>query len=122
MLAPIMPVTEPRLEVAVLGVPGLSALPTQPEVDPFNFVTRATQPVLMLSGEYDMMHPLETSARPMFRLWNAPADRKRHVVVDGAHIVPYPTMMRETVAWLDRFLGPVGASGRDADVTGGPSP
>jgi dienelactone hydrolase len=107
MLAPIMLVTEPRLDVAVLVVPGLSPLPTQPEVDPFHFVTRATQPVLMLSGEYDMIHPLETSARPMFSLWNADPAQKHHVVVDGAHFVPQPAVTRETVAWLDRFLGPV---------------
>jgi predicted esterase len=107
MLAPIMLVTEARIDVAVLGVPGLSPLPTQPEVDPFNFVTRVTTPVLMLSGEYDMVHPLETSARPMFRLWSAPDSEKRHVVVDRAHFVPSAVMMRETVGWLDRFLGPV---------------
>jgi pimeloyl-ACP methyl ester carboxylesterase len=102
-----MLVTEPRLKVAVLSVPGLSPLPTQPEVDPFNFVTRTTQPLLMLSGEYDMVHPLETSARPMFRLWNAPAAQKRHVVVGGGHLVPTQAMARETVAWLDRYLGSV---------------
>ncbi|MDX1673359.1 MAG: protein kinase [Longimicrobiales bacterium] len=107
MLAPIMLVTEPRLKVAVLVVPGLSPLPTQPEVDPFNFVTHTTQPVLMLSGEYDMVHPLATSARPMFRLWAADSAHKHHVVVDRAHLVPQSALTREAVPWLDRFLGPV---------------
>ncbi len=107
MLAPIMLSTEPRFKVAVLGLPGLSPLPTQPEVDAFHFVGRATQPVLMLSGEYDMIHPLETTARPLFALWNAPEDRKRHVVARGGHQVPYYVMVQETLAWLDRFLGPI---------------
>ncbi len=107
MLAPIILSTEPRLRVAVLGVPGLSPLPTQPEVDAFHFVSRASQPVLMLSGEYDMIHPLETSARPMFELWHAPKDQKRHVIVRGGHLVPYYVMVQETLAWLDRFLGPL---------------
>jgi tRNA A-37 threonylcarbamoyl transferase component Bud32/dienelactone hydrolase len=106
MLAPIMLVTEPRLKVAVLGVPGLSALPTQPEVDAFHFVSRATQPVLMLSGEYDMIHPLASSAQPMFDLWGALPDQKRHVIVERGHLVPYYMMVQETLAWLDRFLGP----------------
>jgi len=106
MIAPILLSTEPRLKVAVLGLPGLSPLPTQPEVDAFHFVGRASQPVLMLSGEYDMIHPLETTARPLFALWNAPADRKKHVVAHGGHQVPYYVMVQETLAWLDRFLGP----------------
>ena len=108
MVAPIMLATEPRITVAVLAVPGLSPLPTQPEVDAFNFVGRTSQPVLMLSGEYDMIHPLETSARPMFDLWDAPAADKRHVVVNGGHVVPYYMMAQEVLDWLDRFLGPVG--------------
>jgi pimeloyl-ACP methyl ester carboxylesterase len=107
MIAPIMLSTEPRLKVAVLGLPGLSPLPTQPEVDAFNFVGRASQPVLMLSGEYDMIHPLETTARPLFALWNAPKDQKQHVVARGGHQVPYYVMVQETLAWLDRFLGPI---------------
>jgi predicted esterase len=107
MVAPIMLTAESRLRVAVLGVPGLSPLPTQPEVDAFNFVTRTTQPVLMLSGEFDMIHPLESAARPMFDLWAVPADQKKHVVVDQAHFVPYLVMAQETLGWLDRFLGPV---------------
>lgn len=106
MLAPVMLSIEPRLKVAVLGIPGLSLLPTQPEVDAFNFVRRTSQPVLMLSGEYDMIHPLETSARPMFELWNAPDDRKRHGVVPDGHEIPYYLLAQEILAWLDRFLGP----------------
>lgn len=45
------------------------------EVDAFNVVRGASRPVLMLSGEHDMIHSLETSARPLFKLWNAPEDR-----------------------------------------------
>ena len=43
----------------------------------------------------------------MFELWNAPADEKHHVVVDGGHLVPYYMMAQETLDWLDRFLGPI---------------
>jgi tRNA A-37 threonylcarbamoyl transferase component Bud32/dienelactone hydrolase len=108
MVAPIMIVAEPRISTAILVVPGLSALPTQPEVDPFNFVTRASIPVLMLSGEYDMIHPLEASARPMYDLWGAPDADKRHVISRGGHFVPYLLQVRESLDWLDRYLGPVG--------------
>ena len=106
MLAPIMLVAEPRITAAVLLVPGLSALPTQPEVDPFNFVARTSAPVLMLSGEYDMIHPLETSARPMYDLWGTRDEDKRHVVSPGGHNVPYFLLVQESLDWLDRYLGP----------------
>ena len=62
----IMLAVEPRFRAAVLTVPGFSPLPTQPVVDPFNFVSRVRLPVLMLSGEYDQTFPLETAARPFF--------------------------------------------------------
>jgi predicted esterase len=107
MLAPIMLVAEPRLRTAILLVPGLSALPTQPEVDPLNFVSHVSVPALMLSGEYDMIHPLETSANPMYELLGTPVEHKRHVVSQGGHNVPYPTLVQESLDWLDKYLGPV---------------
>ncbi|MCZ6917507.1 MAG: protein kinase [Gemmatimonadetes bacterium] len=103
----IMLAVEPRFKAAVLYVAGLSALPTQPEVEPLNFVTRVTLPVLMLSGRFDHIYPLASSAEPMFALLGTPAEDKRHVVSDGGHFVPRDRLIRETLAWLDRYLGPV---------------
>jgi dienelactone hydrolase len=105
MLAPITLAVEPRFRAAVVLVGGLSALPTQPEVDPFNFVTRVALPVLMLNGEYDMIHPVEEAARPMFELLATPPDDKRLFVSPVGHIVMYPDMIGETLGWLDRYLG-----------------
>ncbi len=107
MLAGIMLATEPRLSAAILLVGGLSPLPTQPEVDPFNFVSRVSVPVLMLNGEHDMIHPLETSARPMYDLLGTPDEHKRLVVARGGHYVPYPTLVQESLDWLDEYLGSV---------------
>ena len=103
----IMLAVEPRFKAAILYVAGLSALPTQPEVEPLNFVTRVTLPVLMLSGRYDHIYPLESSAEPMFAMLGTPEEHKRHVVSDGGHFVPREDLLRETLAWLDRYLGPV---------------
>jgi dienelactone hydrolase len=105
MLAPIALAMEPRLKAAILLVGGFSSLPTQPEVDPFQFVTHVTVPVLMLNGEYDMIHPVDTSARPMFDLLATPEQDKRLSISPVGHLVMYPSMVGETLDWLDRYLG-----------------
>jgi pimeloyl-ACP methyl ester carboxylesterase len=64
-------------------------------------------PVLMLNGRYDHYFPVETSQRPMFRLLGTPPSQKRQVIYDGGHFIPRPQLIKETLDWLDRYLGPV---------------
>jgi dienelactone hydrolase len=98
---------EPRFKVAVLNVPGLSMGPMRPEEDPVNFLPRVHMPVLMLDGKYDSGFPLELSQKPFFRLLGTPPSMKRHVVDESGHFLSRPMMVRESLAWLDRYLGPV---------------
>ncbi len=98
---------EPRFKAAVLTVAGLNFRSVQPEVDDLNYMPRVKTPVLMLNGRHDNTFPLETAARPMFDLLGTPPDQKRHVIAGGVHYVPRTTLIRETLAWLDRYLGPV---------------
>jgi cephalosporin-C deacetylase-like acetyl esterase len=101
----IMVALEPRFRTAVLNVAGLSPKPTQPVVDPFNFASRVTVPVLVISGEFDPIFPMEMSARPFFE---ALGDiEKEHYIGAGAHFVPWPEFAQQTLGWLDRQLGPV---------------
>jgi eukaryotic-like serine/threonine-protein kinase len=104
-LGGLMPAVEPRFRAVVLYIAGLRFQKPQPEVDPFNFLPHIKMPVLMLNGRYDQYFPLETSARPMFR-WLGPA-QKRQVISDDGHIVPRLQLIKETLDWLDRYLGPV---------------
>ena len=106
-MAGVMLAVEPRFKVAVLNVPGLSMLPMRPEEDPVNFLPRIHIPVLMLSGRYDSGFPLELSQKPFFRLLGTPAADKKHVLNESGHFLPRPVMMRESLAWLDHYLGPV---------------
>ena len=98
---------EPRIRAGVLAIPGLSPLPVQPVVDPLNFLTRIRQPVLVISGEYDNIYPLETAARPFYRLIGTSEPEKKHYVAVGAHSIPHVDLTRETLDWLDRYLGRV---------------
>ncbi len=107
MLGGLMPAVEPRLKSAVLLVAGLSLNPVLPEADPFNFLPRITIPVLMLNGSLDHFFPVETSQRPMFELLGTSPDRKKQLTYQAGHLVPRSQVMKETLDWFDKYLGPV---------------
>jgi eukaryotic-like serine/threonine-protein kinase len=105
--APINLVAEPRFKAAVLYVAGLTMERGRDEVEPFNYLPRVRQPVLMLNGRYDFFFPLETSQRPFFDALGTPADKKKWIVYEGGHDVPRTELITETLRWLDTHLGPV---------------
>ncbi len=111
-LGGIMMVIESRLKAAVLFVAGLSMLPARPEVDVVNYLPQVSIPVLMLNGRYDDGFPRESSQLPFFRYLGTPPEHKRHLEYDDAHTVPRVELIRQSLAWLDRYLGPVGSSRR----------
>ncbi len=98
---------EPRFKAAVLNVAGLNFRRALPEADDLNYLPRVHTPVLMINGRYDFTFPLATSAEPMYGFLGTPAAHKRHVIVNGVHYVPRQDLIRETLGWLDRYLGPV---------------
>jgi eukaryotic-like serine/threonine-protein kinase len=107
MLGGLMPAVEPRLKAAVLLVAGLSNNAVLPEADPFNFLHHITIPVLMLNGRFDHFFPVESSQVPMFHLLGTPPEHKRQLVYDAGHLVPRSQVIKETLDWFDRYLGPV---------------
>ena len=62
---------------------------------------------LRINGRYDFFFRVETSQQPLFQLLGAPAADKRHVVAEGGPWPPQDLLVKETVDWLDRYLGPV---------------
>ena len=104
---PIITAVEQRLKTSVLIWGGLSPNKPPDEVAPINFAPRCKIPVLMINGRYDMVRPLETSQRPLFQLLGTPEKDKRHAIIEGGHVTPMNEVIKETLAWLDRYLGPV---------------
>ena len=99
---------EPRLKAAILASGGLSSsIPKPPEADPVNYLPRINMPVLMVNGRYDYLFPVETTQVPLMDLLGTPEEHKRHRIVDAAHSVPLSDLIRETLDWLDKYLGPV---------------
>ena len=106
-LGAILPAVEPRIKANVLYVAGLGFQRALPEVDEINYIGRVKQPTLILNGELDFFFPLETSQRPMFELLGTPKDQKKRLVFPGGHSVPRTEMIKESLDWLDRYLGPI---------------
>jgi tRNA A-37 threonylcarbamoyl transferase component Bud32/dienelactone hydrolase len=108
LLGGIIPALENRVRAVIL-LPGMLDTRGRPEARQVNFVPRVTQPTLMLGGEYDTYVPVETSMRPFLDLLGTPAEHKLLKLYPTDHIPPMNDVVRETLAWLDRYLGPVGS-------------
>ncbi len=107
LAAPIALAVEPRIKAAVLNVGGFWNARFLPEVDPFNFAPRVRVPVLMINGEHDIVFPLETAQKPLFDLLGTAPPHKHHYTYPASHVVPRNELIKETLDWLDRYLGPV---------------
>jgi pimeloyl-ACP methyl ester carboxylesterase len=106
-LGPVIAAVEPRIRAVVLISGGLEFQATLPEVDPLNFAPHVRQPTLMINGRYDFFFPVETSQLPLYRLLAAPARDKHQIIAEGGHMPPQDLLVKETIDWLDRYLGPV---------------
>jgi eukaryotic-like serine/threonine-protein kinase len=107
----VMLALEQRFRAAVLLAGGFddTHMLREPEwQNPWNYAPRVQAPTLMINGADDFILPVETGQRPLFELLGLPSEQKRHVVIEGGHVPSdRPAMIRESLAWLDRWLGPV---------------
>jgi dienelactone hydrolase len=104
-MAPVYLAVEPRFKAAVLIVGGFYVQRSAPEVEAINFAPRVKIPVLMLNGRFDFFLPEETTQIPLFHLLGASDADKRRVVYDTGHNIPRPDLIRESLDWLDKYLG-----------------
>jgi serine/threonine protein kinase/dienelactone hydrolase len=102
----IIPAVEERLKVSILNVGGLWN-EGRSEIRPINYVGRVKIPTLMLNGRYDMTFSYELSVKPMFDLLGTPPEQKELKLYPYDHIIPRNEFIRETLNWLDKYLGPV---------------
>lgn len=102
----IIPAVEDRLGASVLVLGGMWGR-GRPEVNEINYVGRVKVPTLMLNGKYDLTFPYDLTVKPMFDLLGTPADKKELKLYDRDHSVAGDEVIKETLVWLDRYLGPV---------------
>jgi len=110
----IFSAVDPRFAASVMlsaGIPPAGKL--LPEMDPVNFAPRSPVPTLMINGRDDFVFPLQRQTR-LFRLLGAPEADKRHVLLEGGHLPPdRRAIIKEVLAWLDRYFGPVAPAAGD---------
>ena len=61
----------------------------------------------MLNGKYDYQFPLENNVMPFYKLLGTPEKDKELILYDTDHYVPQNEMIKEVLAWCDKYLGPV---------------
>ncbi len=99
---------EARFKTAIVIAGGLmSHCRSLPDADGLNFAPRVRIPVLMLHGRYDITVPWETDGKPLYDRLGTPAPDKVLKMYDTDHFIPRTELMRESLAWLDKYLGPV---------------
>jgi cephalosporin-C deacetylase-like acetyl esterase len=103
----LFPALETRFRALVLVCPGFYVQTRLPEADPFNFAPYVKAPVLMLNGRFDYLFPIDSSQEPMFRILGTPKEQKRWMVYDTGHDIPRTEQIKETLDWLDKYLGSV---------------
>ncbi|TVP54291.1 MAG: hypothetical protein EA351_13500, partial [Gemmatimonadales bacterium] len=98
---------EDRFAVSILVAGGLIPNPDLPEIHAPNFAPRVRVPTLLISGRQDFMIPYEASQRPLFEFLGTPEEHKALKVFEAGHVPDSRDIIRESNAWLDRYLGPV---------------
>jgi len=105
-IGPIITAVEERLKASVLLAGGLRSTKS-PAANSFNYVTRVKIPTLMINGRYDTNFLYDTSIKPLFELLGTPDEHKELKLYETDHIPPRNEFIKEILAWLDRYLGPV---------------
>ena len=104
-LGMVIPAVEKRLCASILVAGGSLPNIIRPEANSINYVTRVRIPTLMLNGKYDIN--IDERIKPMYDLLGTPTEHKRLILYETDHIPPRAEYIKETLAWLDKYLGPV---------------
>ena len=104
-LGAIIPAVEDRLKASVLLSGRFRASQPRREAAPASYAPRVRTPTLMLNGKYDRR--IDAGIWPMFDLLGTPAEDKHIELYETDHIPSRVDFIKETIAWLDKYLGPV---------------
>jgi serine/threonine protein kinase/dienelactone hydrolase len=103
---PIFMVVEDRIKASVMNCGGFIPGSFRPEINEINYLPRVKTPTLMLNGKYDLIF-LDTNSRLMFDRLGTAKKHKKQILYDVGHNVPRNELIKETLRWLDEYLGPV---------------
>ena len=102
IMGPIISAVEDRIKTNIYVSGGLQ-YKLRPEVWSINFLSRIEVPSIMLNGRYESQIRFE----PMYDLIGTDEKNKKLVLFESHHIPPHNELVKEVLAWLDQYLGPV---------------
>jgi predicted esterase len=105
VMGAIVPAVDQRIKVNIIALGGIEFQRSLPEVDPINFLPHVKQPAVMLNGHYDFFFPEQATQVPFYNLLGSKKDQKKRVVYDTGHAIPRNELIKETLNWLDLYLG-----------------
>jgi hypothetical protein len=50
---------------------------------------------------------VESTQEPFYQLLGSRKDQKKHLLYETGHNIPRNELIKETINWLDEYLGPV---------------
>jgi dienelactone hydrolase/predicted Ser/Thr protein kinase len=105
-MGPLIAAVDNRVKALILLIGGMRG-EGRPEASPVSYVRRVKIPALMLNGRYDFTFPFEVQVKPLFDMLGTPPGQKALKVYETAHFIPQNELIKEVLAWLDKYLGPV---------------
>ena len=105
-LGVVFTTVEDRFRTVIFLDGGLYAEKLLPGTDQADFAPRLKAPTLLIAGKFDWIF---LGKDALVRMLGAPPADKKVVMFDTAHDVSEqrPDLMREVLAWLDKYLGKV---------------
>ena len=101
----VIPAVEKRLKVNIVICGGFHEI-FLPEVNALNYVSKVNIPTLMLNSRYDLAYLFDYQVKPFYDLLGT-SEKDLILYETAAHYVPKNEMIKEVLAWLDKYLGPV---------------
>ena len=105
-IAPYVLAIEDRVKAGILSAFGVLSDGENPEYDQITYLPRIKIPMLMMNGKYDFDFTLETQ-QAFYDYLGTPEDDKEWKLYEHVHGAPMPDLINESLAWLDKYFGPV---------------
>ena len=103
----IIPAVEKRVKAIVLNVGGLVMNESLPEADQINFLPPSPNRCLCSTANTTCIFRWKLLKNLCSIFWAHPKKTKKMILYESGHIVPRTEFIKETLAWYDKYLGPV---------------
>jgi len=105
-VAPYVLAIEERVKAGIVAAFGVLSGGENPEYDQITYLPRVRIPMLMMNGKYDFDFTLETQ-QAFYDFLGTPEEDKHWLLYEHVHGAPLPDLINESLAFLDKYFGPV---------------